>query len=149
MNRWLFKQEPDCYSFADLVRDGGTSWDGVANALAQKHLRRCQPGDTGFFYHSGKEKKVVGIFQITATAAPIPGAENDKLVAVPVIAVRELANPVSLAAIKADPLFAEWELVRISRLSVMPCPEELWNRVLELAGEVPEAKAAKKMKKPR
>jgi len=146
MSRWLFKQEPDCYSFADLVRDGGTLWDGVANALALKHLRRCQPGDMGFFYHTGKEKKVVGIFEITATAAPLPDAENDALIALPVKPVRALANPVSLAAIKADPLFADWELVRNSRLSVMPCPAELWNRVLDLAGEAP---AEKKTKKPR
>ncbi len=146
MNRWLFKQEPDRYSFADLVRDGGTVWDGVANALALKHLRRCQPGDVGFYYHTGKEKNVVGIFEITATAAPLPDAENEAPVAPSVKPVRSLANPVSLAAIKADPLFAEWELVRNSRLSVIPCPEELWNRVLELAGEIP---AEKKTKKPR
>ena len=144
MNRWLFKQEPDCYSFADLVRDGGTFWDGVANALALKHLRRCQPGDMGFYYHTGKEKKVVGIFEIIATAAPLPDVENDVIIAPPVKPVRALANPVSLAVIKADPLFAEWELVRNSRLSVMPCPEELWNRVLELAGETPAEANTKK-----
>jgi len=150
MNRWLFKQEPDCYAFADLVRDGGTVWDGVTNALALKHLRLCQPGDLGFFYHTGKEKNVVGIFEITGTAAPLPDAENDKLVAVPVKPVRALSKPVSLAAIKADPLFADWELVRNSRLSVMPCPEELWDRVLEMAGAEPEKVVAKiKTKKPR
>ena len=92
MNRWLFKQEPDCYSFADLVRDGGTLWDGVANALALKHLRRCQPGDMGFYYHTGKEKKVVGIFEIIATAAPLPDVENDVIIAPPVKPVRALAK---------------------------------------------------------
>ena len=148
MSRWLFKQEPDCYSFADLVRDGETLWDGVTNALALKHLRRCQPGDVAFYYHTGKEKNVVGILEITGTALPDPNAENDKLVIVPVKAVRPLAKPVSLAAIKADPLFAQWELVRNSRLSVMPCPEDLWNRVLELAGEELE-KAREQTKKPR
>ena len=137
MSRWLFKQEPECYSFADLERDGETLWDGVTNALALKHLRLCQPGDVAFFYHTGKEKNVVGILEIIGTALPDPNAENDKLVIVPVKAVRALAKPVSLAAIKADPLFAQWELVCNSRLSVMPCPEELWNRVLELAGEQP------------
>ena len=135
MSRWLFKQEPECYSFADLLRDGGTMWDGVANALALRHLRRCRPGETGFYYHTGKEKSIVGIFEITAAAAPLPDAANDALVAPSVKPVRALANPVSLAAIKADPLFADWELVRNSRLSVMPCPEEFWNRVLVLAGE--------------
>ncbi len=135
MSRWLFKQEPECYSFADLVRDGETLWDGVANALALKHLRRCQPGETGFYYHTGKEKSIVGIFEITVTAAPLPDADHDAVFAPSVKPVRALANPVSLAAIKADPLFVEWELVRNSRLSVMPCPEAYWNRVLELAGE--------------
>ena len=145
MSRWLFKQEPVCYSFADLLRDGGTLWDGVANALALKHLRRCRPGETGFYYHTGKEKNVVGILEVTGEPIPDPEFDDPKFVAVPVKAVRALAKPVSLAAIKADPLFAQWELVRMSRLSVMPCPDELWNRVLELAGE----KLGTKTKKPR
>ena len=145
MSRWLFKQEPDCYPYSQLVLDGGTLWDGVANALALKHLRLCEPGDLAFYYHTGKEKNIVGILQVTGPPVPNPSMHDEKFVAVPVKAVRELARPVSLATIKADPLFAEWELVRMSRLSVMPCPVELWNRVLELAGEEPEAvKAAKK-----
>lgn len=148
MSRWLFKQEPDCYSYADLERDGGTLWDGIANALALKHLRLCRSGDLAFFYHTGKEKNVVGILEVTGDPIPNPESDDAKLVAVPVKAVRALAKPVSLAAIKADPLFAEWELVRMSRLSVMPCPDELWNRVLELAGEVVET-GKKKTKKPR
>ena len=137
MAHWLFKQEPDCYSFDDLVRDSQTMWDGITNALALKHLRRCDAGDLAFVYHTGKEKSIVGIATIVGAPIPDPNFDDEKLVVVPVKAVRALANPVSLATIKADPLFAEWELVRNSRLSVMPCSEEIWNRVLELAREVP------------
>ena len=139
MARWIFKQEPDCYSFDDLMRDSETVWDGITNALALKHLRRCVPGDLAFYYHTGKEKAIVGIAGIIGAPIPDPDSDDPKLVVVPVKAVRALATPVRLASIKADPLFAEWELVRNSRLSVMPCSGEFWNRVLELAGEkVPE-----------
>ncbi len=148
MSRWLFKQEPDCYSYADLERDGGTLWDGIANALALRHLRLCRSGDLAFFYHTGKEKNIVGILEVTGDPIPDPNSDDGKLVAVSVKPVRALSKPVSLAAIKADPLFAEWELVRMSRLSVMPCPDALWNRVLELAGEAP-ANGNTKTKKPR
>jgi predicted RNA-binding protein with PUA-like domain len=149
MARWLFKQEPDCYSFADLLRDSETVWDGITNALALIHLRQCMPGDLAFYYHTGKEKAIVGIAGIIGAPTPDPNLDDDKLVVVQVKAVRALAQPVSLATIKADPLFAEWELVRNSRLSVMPCPDELWNRVLELAGETAEVATPKKTKKPR
>jgi predicted RNA-binding protein with PUA-like domain len=144
---WLFKQEPSCYGYADLERDGSTNWDGVTNALALKHLRACQAGDLAFFYHTGEEKAIVGILEITGDAEPDPNQENDKLVMLPVKAVRKLAIPVSLAAIKADPDFNDWELVRNSRLSVMPCSEAIWRKVLEMAGEKgPTAKKSKKGK---
>ena len=138
MARWIFKQEPDCYSFDDLMRDSETIWDGITNALALKHLRQCAAGDLAFCYHTGKEKAIVGIAEIAGPPIPDPNFADEKLVVVPVRAVRALAKSVTLATIKADPLFAEWELVRNSRLSVMPCPEGLWNRVLELAGEKPD-----------
>ncbi len=135
MAHWLFKQEPDVYSYANLVSDGATLWDGITNALALKHLRLCQAGDTAFFYHTGKEKAIVGILEITGPACADPALDDPKLVVVPVKAVRALAKPVTLATIKAELLFATWELVRMSRLSVMPCPDELWKRALVLAGE--------------
>jgi predicted RNA-binding protein with PUA-like domain len=127
MARWLFKEEPEEYSFTDLQRDGEATWDGVANALALKHLRAARPGDEAFFYHTGKEKAVVGVMRV-ATATETEGAP-----VVTVKPVRKLANPVTLAAIKAEPLFAGWELVRMSRLSVMPVPDALWKRIEELA----------------
>lgn len=124
---WLLKQEPGEFSYADLEAAGKTTWDGVSNPLAQKHLRAMQPGDEAFFYHTGNEKAVVGIVRITTS--PTPDPSNEKLVTVEVEAVRRLAAPVALAAIKADPKFAEWELVRMSRLSVMPVPKEIWKAI--------------------
>jgi predicted RNA-binding protein with PUA-like domain len=126
---WLFKQEPDCYSFADLQREGSTTWDGVSNALAQKHLRSVKKGDKVLFYHTGGEKAVVGVMQVTSDPTPAPGDETCKQVMVTVKPLRKLKTPVTLAAIKADPAFAGWELVRMSRLSVMPVSEELWKRI--------------------
>ena len=133
MALWLFKQEPDCYSFADLVQDGSTNWDGISNALALKHLRTCAAGDRVFFYHTGKEKAIVGIMEITGAPIPDPNLEDEKLVVVPVKPIAPLPNPVTLAAIKAEKLFADWELVRMSRLSVMPCNPERWAKILEMA----------------
>lgn len=125
MALWLFKQEPDDYSFADLERDGATRWEGVKNPLALKHLRACAVGDRAFFYHTGKEKAVVGVMEVTAADADAG--------AVTVRAVRRLANLVPLATIKADPAFAGWELVTQSRLSVMPVTQAVWDRVEKYA----------------
>lgn len=129
MALWLFKQEPGCYSFADLQKDGSTTWDGVANATAQKHLRSVKKGDRVLFYHTGDDKAMVGVMQVTADPTPDPADESGKLVMVTVKPVKQLKNPVTLAAIKADPSFASWELVRISRLSVMPVSEEIWKKI--------------------
>lgn len=125
MAHWLFKEEPDTYSFADLERDGVTTWTGVTNALAQKHLRAVKAGDTVFLYATGKVKAVIGVMEVTADPTP----DGEKYVAVTVKPLRTLANPVTLAAIKADRAFAQWELVRQARLSVMPVPADLWAKV--------------------
>lgn len=135
MALWLFKQEPGCYSFADLRRDGSTTWDGVTNALAQKHLRAVKKGDRVLFYHTGDEKAVVGVMEVTAGPAPDPADETGKRVLVTVKPVRGLKHPVPLAAIKADPAFAGWELVRMARLSVMPVSPELWEKIEEMSQE--------------
>lgn len=126
---WLFKEEPGCYSFADLERDGATLWSGVTNALAQKHLRTVKKGDRILFYHTGDEKAVVGVVEAAADPRADPEDDTGKRVAVEVKLVKRLKTPVSLAAIKADPAFAAWELVRIGRLSVMPVPPELWKKI--------------------
>jgi len=125
MGKWLFKEEPSHYSFADLERDGSTVWDGVANALALKHLRNVRAGDRVLMYHTGKEKAVVGEMVVVA------GPESDSG-AVTVRAVRLLQHCVPLSRIKGDPAFAEWELVRLPRLSVMPVTDAQWRRIEEL-----------------
>jgi len=130
---WLFKEEPGCYSFADLERDGATTWSGVTNALAQKHLRAVKKGDQILFYHTGGEKAVVGVVEAAADPTPDTEDETGKRVAVRVKPVKKLKNPVTLAAIKADKAFAGWELVRIGRLSVMPVPPELWKKIEHMA----------------
>ena len=135
MSRWLFKQEPSCYSFADLERDGATVWDGVSNALARKHLRQTRPGDQVFFYHTGKEKAVVGEMRVVGEPGVDPNSDDPNSVVVKVKFVRRLKKPVPLSAIKADKQLVKWDLVRLSRLSVVPVSDEQWRRVEELADE--------------
>jgi predicted RNA-binding protein with PUA-like domain len=126
---WLFKEEPGNYSYDDLVRDGKTTWTGVRNPLAQKHLRSVAKGDRIFFYHTGGEKSVVGVMKATAAAYPDPADASGKLFAVDVAPVKKLARPVTLASIKADKSFATFPLVRMSRLSVMPVDDREWERI--------------------
>ncbi len=127
MAHWLFKQEPDEFSYADLEADGRTTWDGVSNPVALKHLRAIAVGDSVFYYHTGKEKAIVGVAEVVA--GPQPDPNNEKLVVLDIKPVRKLAKPVTLAAIKAEPAFASWELVRIARLSVMPVPPAVWKLI--------------------
>jgi predicted RNA-binding protein with PUA-like domain len=134
MANWLFKEEPSNYSYDDLARDGKTSWTGVRNPVAQRHLRSVKKGDRVFFYHTGNEKAVIGIARAVADAYPDPGDKSGKLYAVDVAPVKKLKTPVTLAAIKADKAFASFELTRIPRLSVMPVDEETWERILAMAG---------------
>ena len=131
MAHWLMKSEPGTYSWDDLVRDGGTDWDGVRNNAARLHLRAMQPGDPALFYHSGDQRAVVGIMAIAGPGEP--DGPDGAWVKVPVKPVKPLATPVTLAAIKADPRLARIELVRQSRLSVSPVREEEWAVILELA----------------
>jgi len=131
--RWLCKQEPDCYSFDDLVRDGGTVWDGGSNALARKHLRQMKPGDQVLFYHTGKQKAVVGEMVVAAEPRSDPKSDDEAAVAVDMKPVRKLARPVSLADIKADKVLATWDLVRLPRLSVVPVSEAQWKRIEKMS----------------
>ena len=126
---WLFKEEPTHYSYDDLVRDKKASWTGVRNPLAQKHLRAVCKGDRIFYYHTGDEKAVVGVMRAAANASPDPADAAGKLYAVDVTPVRKLARPVRLSEVKADAAFAEFPLVRMSRLSVMPVTDEEWERI--------------------
>ena len=131
MAYWLMKSEPGSYSWDDLVRDGGTMWDGVRNNAARLHLRAMEPGDEAFFYHSMDERAIVGIMRITGTGQP--DGDDGSWVKVPVEPVRSLHNPVTLGAIKAEPRLAKMELIRQSRLSVAPMREEEWKLILEMS----------------
>jgi len=131
---WLVKEEPSHYNFADLERDGRTLWEGVTNALARQHLRRMKAGDRVLYYHTGKERAVVGEARVVSGPAPEPGSDDAKSVAVQVEPVRRWARPVTLEQIKDDPGLADWDLVRLPRLSVLPVSAEQWRRVEELAG---------------
>ena len=133
--QWLFKEEPTNYSFDDLVRDGKTSWTGVRNPVAQKHLRSVKKGDRVFFYATGDVKAVVGIAKAAGPAYPDPADKTGKLYAVDVEPVKKLPNPVTLAAIKADKAFADLPIVRIPRLSVMPIDDDIWERIVAMASK--------------
>jgi predicted RNA-binding protein with PUA-like domain len=133
MSYWLFKEEPDHYSFADLERDGEALWTGVRNPLARQNLSKIKQGERIFYYHTGKEKAVVGEIQAIDDPMQDPNDADPKAVAVKVKPVRRLARPVTLKQIKEDPKLAQWELVRLSRLSVMPVSDAQWRRVLEMS----------------
>lgn len=122
---------PGTYSWSDLVRDGSTEWDGVRAPAARLHLKAMKRGDEAYFYHSGNERSVIGVMRVTREAAPDP--KDPDWVSVAVEPVRELARPVTLKQVKADPRLAKMELVRQSRLSVSPVRDEEWKAVLELA----------------
>ncbi len=130
---WLFKEEPSHYSFDDLARDRKTAWGGVANNLALKHLRAVQKGDRAFFYHTGNQKAVVGVMEIVKAAYPDPEADDPRLVAVDVKAIARLPRPVTLSEIKAHRKFADFPLVRMPRLSVMPVTRDEWAEIVRMA----------------
>ena len=136
MTRWLFKSEPDVFSWDDLVAKGaaGEEWDGVRSHQARNLMREMKVGDRGFFYHSNLGKAVVGIVEVIAEAHPDSTAEDPRWECVDLRAVEALPLAVGLAEIKADPRFAEMVLVRNSRLSVQPVTAEEWDAVLALAG---------------
>jgi predicted RNA-binding protein with PUA-like domain len=130
---WLFKEEPTHYSYDDLVRDGKTSWTGVKNPLAQKYLHQVRKGDRIFYYHTGDERSVVGIAKAASDAYDDPKDKTGKLAAVDIAPVKKFPRPVTLAEIKAKPVFKDFPLVRISRLSVMPASEKEWAEIQKMA----------------
>lgn len=132
MAHWLMKSEPESYSWSDLVRDGGTEWDGVRNNAARLHLKAMKPGDEAFFYHSMSDKAVVGIMRVVRGAMPDP--KDKEWVTVRVEPIRAI-EPVTLARIKAEPKLSKMELIRQSRLSVAPVRDDEWKLVLKLSGE--------------
>lgn len=130
---WLFKSDPEHYSFADLVRDKKTVWDGVSNNLALKHLRAIRRGDRVMIYHSGGERAIVGLAEILSDPYPDPKLKDPKLAVVDIAARESLAQPVTLDQIKRQAGLESFDLVRLPRLSVMPVSESQWKVLLALA----------------
>jgi predicted RNA-binding protein with PUA-like domain len=133
MAYWLLKSEPHVYSYADLERDGTTVWDGVNNNLALKYIRTMLPKDLALIYHTGEERRAMGIAEVITPAYVDPKLNDPKRAVVDVSAVKVLPQSVTLAQIKQDPSFEGFDLIRISRLSVVPVSEAYWQRILQLA----------------
>jgi predicted RNA-binding protein with PUA-like domain len=134
MAHWLLKSEPSAYSWSRLVKDKHTSWTGVRNPQASLNLKAMKPGDRCFFYHSGEGKEIVGIAEVVKPAYPDPTDKTGKAVTVDIKAVQPVGQPVTLAAIKADPKFKDFKLVRQSRLSVVPVSGEHWKLLMKMSG---------------
>ena len=134
MAHWLLKSEPSSYSWERLVADRRTHWDGVRNPQALNNLRAMQSGDRAFFYHSGEGKDIVGIVEVVRTFYPDPNDKSGKLGMVDIAPVMPVGNPVSLAAMKANPELAGLSLIRQSRLSVCPIGEREWVAICGMAG---------------
>jgi predicted RNA-binding protein with PUA-like domain len=130
---WLVKEEPENYNFETLVKDGRTTWTGVKNPLAQKHLQAIKKGDQVFFYHTGKEKSVVGVGRALSDAYPDSKDKSGKLYAFDLGPVRRLKKPVTLASIKTSGKFETFALVRMSRLSVMPVTDAEWSAIEKMS----------------
>jgi predicted RNA-binding protein with PUA-like domain len=136
MAYWLFKSEPETWSFDMQVKRGkvGQEWDGVRNFTARNNMRAMKRGDQGFFYHSGAEKAVVGIVEVVKEAHPDSTDGTGQWECVDIAAVRPLPRPVTLAEVKADKALAEMALVKLSRLSVQPVTEVEWKHVCKMGG---------------
>lgn len=131
---WLLKTEPDEYSFDQLVADRRTVWDGVANNLALQYLRKMKKGDRVLIYHTGKERAIIGIAEAISGPYADPEANDEKRVVINIKPVQKLPYAVSLAHIKGNKTFNDFELVKFSRLSVMPVKDLYWGTILRMGG---------------
>lgn len=136
MNHWLFKTEPETWSWEQQKAKGakGEPWSGVRNYAAAKNMKDMKKGDRGFFYHSGKERSIVGIVEVIGEYRPDPTDESHRFGLVEVKAVKDLARPVTLDEIKADKTFTRMALVINSRLSVQPVTPAEWTRICAMGG---------------
>jgi len=136
VNYWLAKQEPDGprgYNFETLKKDTKTIWDGVHNNLALKHMREMKIGDLVLFYHTGDERQAVGIMEVISEPYSSPKENNKRFIVVDVKYKKSLKRPVTLDEIKKYKKFKNWELIRISRLSVMPVPKDIWESIIDIS----------------
>jgi len=136
MAYWLFKSEPDVFSWEDLVKTGktGSEWTGVRNFTARNNMREMKKGDRGFYYHTGGEKAVVGVCEVVKEAHPDSTDDSGQWDCVDIRAVEKFKQPVTLAAVKADKKLAGMALVRLGRLSVQPVTEAEWKAVSGMGG---------------
>jgi predicted RNA-binding protein with PUA-like domain len=136
INYWLAKQEPDGprgYNFETLKKDKKTVWDGVHNNLALKHMREMKDGDLVLFYHTGDERQAVGIMEVISEPYPNPKEDNKRFIVVNVKYKKSLKRPITLHEMKKQKKFQNWELIRISRLSVMPVPKHIWDTIIVIS----------------
>jgi predicted RNA-binding protein with PUA-like domain len=134
VNHWLVKSEPDAFSWDQQVANGVEPWTGVRNHTAKLNLMAMRNGDLAFFYHSNVGKEIVGVVKVVREAYPDPSAETGGWVCVDMQAVGPMPKPVTLATIKADPKFADFALVRLSRLSVVPVSKAHWDLICRMGG---------------
>ena len=130
--QWLFKTEPSEYSYDDLERETKAVWDGVTNSLALKHLRQVRMGDEILIYHSGDIKAIIGLAQAVSDPYQNPREDDDKLIVINLKPKRRLVRPITLSQIKVIEEFKEFDLLRLPRLSVMPIPDNYWDRLQDL-----------------
>lgn len=134
MATWLFKSEPEAFSWQKLLKEGRTNWDGVRNYQANNNLKAMKVGDRGFFYHSVTEKRIVGIVEVVGAWRPDPSDKSGRFGMVAVKPLSAFHNPVTLDAIKKEPSLKDLPLLRQARLSVMPVPAAAWKRICALGG---------------
>ncbi|QLH11502.1 EVE domain-containing protein [Nitrosarchaeum sp. AC2] len=136
MNYWLAKQEPSGprgYNFETLKKDKTTIWDGVHNNLALKHMREIKKEDLVLFYHTGDERQIVGIMEVISDPYPNPKEDNKRFIVFDVKYKKSLKRPITLDEMKKQKKFQNWELIRISRLSVMPVPQQIWDTIIDIS----------------
>lgn len=136
VNYWLAKQEPSGprgYNFETFKKDKKTIWDGVHNNLALKHMREIKKDDLVLFYHTGDERQIVGIMEVISEPYSNPKEDNKRFIVFDVKYKKSLKRPITLDEIKKQKKFQNWELIRISRLSVMPVPKHIWDAIIDLS----------------
>ena len=136
INYWLAKQEPSGprgYNLSTLQKEKTTVWDGVHNNLALKHMRNMKKNDQIIYYHTGDERQAVGIMSVITNPYPNPEEDNDRFVAVNVKFKEKFQKPVSLEQMKKEKSFKNWELLRITRLSIMPVPKSIWDKIIKMS----------------
>jgi len=136
VNYWLAKQEPSGprgYNFETLKKDKKTIWDGVHNNLALKHMRKIKNGDLILFYHTGDERQIVGIMEVISDPYSNPKEDNKRFIMFDVKYKKSLKRPITLDEMKKQKKFQKWELIRISRLSVMPVPKQIWDTIMDIS----------------